>query len=308
MDKTECQKIKPGGMKMKISKERILGTLFFVLVLFSVRADAGNPVPPKSPASPAVNKNTPQIGKEYASPGGKGGPMLYIPAGEFLMGCNAAVDNQCKSDEKPYHLVNLSAYYIDKYDVTVDDYAKCVKEKQCKIPDTFQYCNWGKPDRGKYPINCAEWNHAQAYCQWAGKRLPTEAEWEKAARGTDGRKYPWGNQAASCEYAVMSAGGDGCSKDQTWPVGSKPSGASPYGVIDMAGNVWNWVQDWYEKDYSKSLPQNPTGPSSGASRVARGGSWELDPSYLRSSARNVFNPGSRHPDSGFRCVYAGPNR
>jgi len=249
----------------------------------------------------------PQPGKEVHPEGAKGGPMVIIPAGEFMMGCNESVDNQCGSDEKPYHRVYLDAYYIDKHEVTVAEYRKCVNAGGCKDPDTGQYCNWGQSGHESHPINCVDWNQAQDYCSWAGKRLPTEAEWEKAARGTDGRKYPWGNETASCQYAVMSEGGGGCGRNFTWPVCSKTQGNSPYGLCDMAGNVWEWVSDWYDEDYYGSSPsQNPQGPSTGQLRVLRGGSWSFyNPGDLRASYRVRHVPTvrrSRYGLVGFRCV------
>jgi len=169
--------------------------------------------------------------------------MCLIPAGSFWMGCNSAVDNDCDSDESPYHEVTLSGYYIDKTEVTVDDYADCVTAGACTAPSTASsYCNWEVSGKGNHPVNCVNWSQAGEYCTWAGKRLPTEAEWEKAARGTDGRKYPWGNEDATCEYAVMDDGVNGCGTDSTWNVCSKsPAGDSPYGLCDMSGNVWEWV-------------------------------------------------------------------
>ncbi|MCX5867593.1 MAG: formylglycine-generating enzyme family protein [Proteobacteria bacterium] len=228
--------------------------------------------------------------------------MILIPAGEFMMGCNSAVDNQCGNNEKPYHRISLDSYYIDKYELTVDQYAQCVQAGKCSNPGTGQYCNWGNSGRGNHPVNCVDWDQADSYCGWAGKRLPTEAEWEKAARGTDGRKYPWGNQTATCDYAVMSQGGNGCGCDSTWSVGSKTAGASLYGVMDMAGNVWEWVQDWYEGGYYKNSPaQNPQGPSSGRYRVLRGGSWDFT-NYLRVANRSHNLPSLRLNGYGFRCV------
>jgi len=246
----------------------------------------------------------PQPGEELVPEGTKGGPMILIPAGEFMMGCNEAVDPQCSGDEKPYHRVYLDAYYMDKHEVTVAEYRKCVNAGGCKDPVTGQYCNWGQSGREGHPINCVDWNQAQDYCSWAGKRLPTEAEWEKAARGTDGRKYPWGNETANCQYAVMDDGGSGCGRNSTWPVCSKPQGNSPYGLCDMAGNVWEWVQDWYDENYYQGSPaNNPKGPSSELSRVLRGGSWGLShPEYLRASFRFRIEPTFWFYNYGFRCV------
>ncbi len=135
--------------------------------------------------------------------------MVLIQAGDFWMGCNPKVDSECADDEKPGRKVYLDEYFIDKTEVTVEQYGRCVQEGRCKKPDADKYSNFGKSGRGKHPVNEVNWNDAKSYCEWADKRLPTEAEWEKAARGTDGRKYPWGNQKASCEYAVMKDGGGG---------------------------------------------------------------------------------------------------
>ncbi len=168
--------------------------------------------------------------------------MVEIPAGAFMMGCNSSVDGDCYSDEYPYHQVTLSAFYIDIYEVTAGEYEECVNADGCsyngttsRIDRTYQN------NKDDHPINYVNWFEAKTYCEWKNKRLPTEAEWEKAARGTDGRLYPWGNQAASCSYALMDDGGDGCGTNLTAPVGSKPAGASIYGVMDMSGSVWELV-------------------------------------------------------------------
>lgn len=229
------------------------------------------------------------------------GDTVLVPAGEFTMGNDSG-----RSDEKPVHKVYLDTFRIDKYEVTVQQYQACVQAGKCSKPDEgdeFRDCNWGKSDRGNHPINCVDWNQAKVYCEWTGKRLPSEAEWEKAARGTDGRKYPWGNQEPTCEYAIMNDSGYGCGKNSTWPVGSKPKGASPYGAMDMAGNVSNWVADWYDKDYyAKSTNRNPTGPGSGLQRVVRGSSCYVVPKYMLLWGRYSRHPASRTSDLGFRCA------
>ncbi len=226
--------------------------------------------------------------------------MVYIPAGEFTMGSDSG-----NKDEKPVHKVYLDSYYIDKYEVTVDKYAACVKAGFCNEPDTGGSCNWGKSGRERHPVNCVNWGQARAYCEWRKKRLPTEAEWEKAARGTDGREYPWGNEKASCSYAVMNDGsGGGCGMDRTWPVGSKPKGASPYGAMDMSGNVWEWVEDWYNKEYYRRSPdRNPKGPDSGKYRVLHGGSWFVNSDSLRAANRGSgLPPAFGYSSGGFRCA------
>lgn len=224
----------------------------------------------------------------------KAGEMVLVPAGEFIMG-----NDRGEADEKPEHKVYLDAFYIDKYETTVDQYGKCAQAGKCTKPNEGGGCNWGKSDRGKHPINCVDWNQVKTYCEWAGKRLPTEAEWEKAARGTDGRVYPWGNEwdAGKCVNNTNS----------TKPVGSIPAGASPYGCLDMVGNVWEWCADWYDAGYYKTAPvRNPPGPASGTTRVLRGGAWVLLPTYFRAARRHCDSPAVRDSYGGFRCVLCSP--
>jgi formylglycine-generating enzyme required for sulfatase activity len=228
--------------------------------------------------------------------------MALVPAGEFTRGSNDGDD-----DEKPVRKVYVSAFWIDVYEVTVEEYAACVRAGACKAPGTSgglcggEYNNWSgngpRSGRGRHPVNCVDWNQASAYCGWKGKRLPTEAQWEKAARGVDGRKYPWGNAAANCKVAVM----EGCGEDRILPVGSKPDGVSPYGAHDMAANVWEWVHDWYGP-YDSSAARDPEGPKSGSDRVVRGGSWLSHGDNLRAANRDSDAPGDAVANLGFRCV------
>ena len=218
--------------------------------------------------------------------------MVEVPAGKFTMGSNSG-----DSDEKPVRQVYLDTYSIDKTEVTVAAYKKCVDAGGCTVPvENFDMCTWEKGGKDKHPINCVNWNQAKAFCGWAGKKLPTEAQWEKAARGTDGRKYPWGNGAPSCQNTVM----DGCS-NTTQPVGSKVSGASPYGALDMAGNVWEWTADW-KGPYDSSQTRNPRGPSTGSLRVARGGCSGSAAKRVRAADRSGLTPSDAINDLGFRCA------
>ncbi|MBI3245402.1 MAG: SUMF1/EgtB/PvdO family nonheme iron enzyme [Deltaproteobacteria bacterium] len=181
------------------------------------------------------------------------------------MGCNAQVDTGCSNDERPGRMVFLDAFAIDIYEVTVAAYRQCVEAGKCTAPNTGGSCNWNTSDRAQHPINCVDWSQANAYCRWAGKRLPTEAEWEKAARGTDRRVYPWGNAWDATKANVSTNG--------TVAVGSYPAGKSPYGALDMSGNVWEWTADWYADAYYHNGPvKNPKGPESGQVRSVRGGS------------------------------------
>lgn len=192
--------------------------------------------------------------------------------------------------------------------MTNAQYNKCVQAGACTAS---AYASDSRFNGDNQPVVGVDWSQAQAYCQWAGRQLPTEAQWEKAARGTDGQIYPWGNQPATCEYAVMDDGSSsGCGKgDAAWPVGSKPKGASPYGALDMAGNVWEWVTDWYDAKYYASAPlRNPLGPSSGQVRVLRGGSWNSVQIHARAASRYLNAPDNRSSLIGFRCVGVGPGK
>lgn len=209
------------------------------------------------------------------------------------MGCNAAVDAECRPDEKPLHTVTLGAYEIDKNEVTQEEYSACVEAKACPPPS----CTWDCSVPGM-PAGCVIWEQAKAYCAFAGKRLPTEAEWEKAARGTDGRKFPWGNEAADCDKVNMTGCGDIADA-----VGTHPSGASPYGALDMAGNMVEMVADWYEATfYAASPAADPKGPASGNRYGGRGGGFRSDSTWQRTSARDWYDLTDTGASLGFRCA------
>jgi len=237
--------------------------------------------------------------------------MAFVPAGKFMMGCNEGQE-KARKREIPMHLVYLDAYFIDKHEVTVAAYRKCVEGKVCSKPlnrNHLRYYNWGYDSRDNHPINGVDWRQADDYCGWTGKRLCSEAEWEKAARGTDGRKYPWGNDEPTARYTIIDSGlVDGEEKrpwpvlTYTWPVCSRPAGNSPYGLCDMAGNVWEWVADWYNEDYYRSGPGvNPKGPESGKLRSIRGGRFYRVGFFLSSCRRSFFESEDLFPYLGFRC-------
>jgi iron(II)-dependent oxidoreductase len=195
--------------------------------------------------------------------------------------------------------VYLDAYHIDKYEVTNAEYRRFVDATGRAAPTFWNDARFNGPTQ---PVIGVTWHDADAYCRWAGKRLPTEAEWEKAARGTDGRKYSWGEQ-----WDPSRANSTESRLGRTAPLGTYPTGVSSYGAHDMAGNVWEWVADWYNKDYYQSSPQrNPKGPNSGTTRVLRGGSWYSDPFALRAAERND-EPADRRLDRvGVRCARGTP--
>ena len=248
------------------------------------------PLAPRQPAWPPPSGHA--IGDTIINPT-DGASLLWVPAGEFLMGSNDGYP-----DEAPQRSVTLDGYWSYTTPVTAAQYHRFCKAAVRQMPEPS---SWGWED--DHPVVSVSWNDARAYCEWAGVALPTEAQWEKAARGTDGRAYPWGNEwdPAMCANAV------GRTMGGTTPVGRYPDGASPYGCLDVAGNVWEWCADWFAKaHYPQSPERNPTGPSSGVSRVLRGGSWSFDNShYFRCAYRNHYDPDNRYSDFGFRAARTG---
>ena len=256
-------------------------------------AASRTPAPPTQPPQP-----TPTATALTRRRDKDGMVMVYVPAGEFLMGSSA--ESSDNADERPQHTVYLDAFWIDQTEVTNAQFRQCVAAGVCQAPTDCYFRDPTFDDASKtdHPVVCVDWHGAETYCQWVGARLPTEAEWEKAARGTDGRVYPWGDSAADCDRAQL-LGCDG----KTVPAGSKAAGASPYGALDMVGNVWEWVNDWYDSGYySVSPARNPPGPASGSEKVKRGSSWYDFMSHTHAADRGFDPPTSRFSDMGFRCA------
>jgi formylglycine-generating enzyme required for sulfatase activity len=194
--------------------------------------------------------------------------VIYVPGGTFPMGSEKS-DRNAQSNEFPQHTIALDSFWLDQIEVSAGQFRQCIDAGACRVP----LCDWGNPTnddnpQDSQPVVCVNWHGAQAYCEWVGARLPTEAEWEYAARGSQGHIYPWGNDAPSCDRANYGdcVGG-------TTVTGSYPSGATWCGALDMAGNVWEWVADWYDENYYAESPfQNPGGPATGSRKILRGGS------------------------------------
>ena len=227
--------------------------------------------------------------------------MIYVPAATFTMGCNAKVDAQCKGDELPAHPVALASYLIDRTEVTAAQYQKCVEGGACAVPGLGKEATYGVAGKEAHPVNYIQHAQAQAFCTWAGGRLCTEAEWEFAARGADGRLYPWGSTVPNCDLAQFG----GCLGGLE-PATANAKGASPIGALNMAGNVREWVADWYGAGYYAELfkagvAQGPQGPEKGTSRVTRGG-YSLDTApELRTSSRSFASPLAGAASLGARC-------
>jgi len=233
--------------------------------------------------------------------------MVWVPGGEFRMGRTWSLKDRV-------HTVELDAFWIDRTEVTNGHFRRCVEVGACRAPTT---CNWGEPTYGDasktdHPVICVTWQEANDYCRWAGARLPTEAEWEYAARGPSTTTYPWGDdfdgtRLNSCDVNCPHEDERSTDYDDgyalTAPVGSYPSGASWCGALDMVGNVWEWVADWYGP-YPLTRQTNPAGPESGSERLIRGGAWYHNDEYgfLRADNRHPFEPRDYNYLIGFRCV------
>jgi formylglycine-generating enzyme required for sulfatase activity len=241
--------------------------------------------------------------------------MVLISDGVFTMGYN--IDNKKEwgdTDEEPVHKVFLKSYYIDRYEVSASQFSNFLNQHQKQSPLYFQpglgvtiekIGSQFRPRAGleNYPVNRVSWFGADAYCRWVNKRLPTEAEWEKASRGTDSRVFPWGDEFPTNERVTFRRKFNLLGFNALEKIDSMPAGRSPYGIHHMAGNVWEWVNDWYGDIYYEVSPYaNPTGPDSGISKVLRGGNWYYKAYYMRTTYRFNDKPDSFKNWQGFRCA------
>ena len=241
----------------------------------------------------SVTTPTPGIGSTMISDK-DGMTLAYVPAGEFVMGSNLTFG--------PEHKIYLDAFWVDQTEVTNKMYAQCVAKNKCDPPtkvESYTHSDYyGNTKFNEYPVLYINWNMANGYCEWAGRRLPTEAEWEKSARGTNTNTYPWGEESPNANLLNFNN-----NLRDTTEIGTYPNGASIYGALDMAGNVWEWVNDWYSETYYQDSPlSNPLGPDSGTYRVLRGGSWSNRVDDVRTTSRIKYDPMDTSNGIGFRCA------
>ncbi len=271
-----------------------------------IAAPTATPAEEPTPAGPPANAS---LGDIWIRPA-DGMTMAHVPAGEFEMGS----DDEPYHDECPVHTVALDSFWIDRSEVTNDQYRQCVAAGACGPPeesgsytrDTY----YGDSAYDDYPVIYVTWHQAVAYCEWAGARLPTEAEWEYAACGPDAERFPWGDEPDRtrlnyCDTNCLLANADQTFDDgyaDTAPVGTYPTGTGWCAALDMIGNAWEWVADWFSYYYPSGRQVNPTGPPTGVFRVIRGGSWDTHLDHARCTYRNWFDPTSTHDSIGFRCV------
>jgi formylglycine-generating enzyme required for sulfatase activity len=247
--------------------------------------------------APASNRSTGGSAEPRTAPVGPhdNSPMVLVHAGEFAMGSDRGQD-----DEQPVHRISVRAFYLDTYEVTVSRYAEFLTSQKPDSPFKWNEATGGAHENK--PVIGVNWYDARDYCRWVGKRLPTEAEWEMAARGTEGRIYPWGDVHPTKGHA--NAGQAIWRGYETLTnIGRYQLGKTPDGLYDMAGNLWEWVADWYDPSYYHFSPSdNPRGPSAGPLRALRGGAWNNDSKAIRSTNRAAYAPDARRNDVGFRCA------
>lgn len=283
---------------------------FLITLVIVILAGCGS-TPTETPASITTQPPEPTATNATAPVTSEVFPdMVLVPGGEFQMGCDPDHNGgfTCPTDELPLHTVKLDEFFIDIYEVSNAHYAACVKDGVCEPPSNFssetQTSYYDNITYANFPVVYVAWKDAENYCTWASKRLPTEAEWEKAARGTTIKTYTWGDDEPSCTLANIynNTTSSNCVGD-TSAVGSHPDSVSQYGAKDMVGNVWEWVSDWYSETYYKtSSAENPTGASADTFKVLRGGGWRASWVFSRTASRSYDPDFNSSNDLGFRCV------
>ncbi len=281
---------------------------------FTLEPAEESPVELAEPTAEPTAPPTPQAGDSRVNPLDQA-VIIFIPAGEFMMGLTEAQLDSLMSlcpdcnrsylnNSLPAHPVALDSFWIYRTEVTNAQYAQCVTASMCRPPDENRSGTrsdyFGNPAYANYPVVFVDWLSTTEYCAWAQARLPTEAEWERAARGDDGRLFPWGDAPPNAQRANF-----GGNVGNTTEAGAYPEGASPYGILDMAGNVWEWVSDWYEADYYEyAAAVNPQGPDSSGEdyRAGRGGNWNWDHVYASAAYHDWWDPEMSSGDVGFRCA------
>ena len=288
------------------------------------------PPPSKGPGAPGCRRESgppkacPVSGLDRDAPDTDRDCVIYVPGGRFLMGAQSKApdepgyDPRAEANEAPPHWVRLSPYWLHKYEVAAGDYAACVAAGACSedsVRAKGMHCTYGDPDLAGHPVNGVTWRGASDYCAWIGGSLPTEAQWELAARGSDGRRFPWGNTEPDCGLVRMARTDavelwddefSGCMYDGTRPV-ARPTygGRAAFGATDMAGSVWEWVADRYGEYAVADPPEtDPVGPAEGSRRIQRGGGFDDGPAALRSARRAHLDPRARLCDVGFRCAFS----
>lgn len=264
----------------------------------------------RKPVEPGVAQALDQLVKatrrpirvEVDAPKAKGPGRVKLTQTRLTLGCNQAKDKGCKRHESPPKAVTVKTFLMDRTEVTVAAYRACVESEKCDPPFVFNSsCNWSRKNAENHPMNCIAWQQAKIFCQAHGGQLPSEAQWERAARGRSARLYAWGDQAPSCERAMMRSDAPGCGMRSTAQVGSRPLGRSPEGILDLTGNVAEWVEDAYAGNGFGAINKPDDDPE--VERVQRGGSWYRGATDLRAGHRERHPAGRRGPGVGFRCVY-----
>jgi len=244
--------------------------------------------------APAAPPHAGSLGETWPRPA-DGMEMVFAPAGTFPMG--NPDPGVASGDEAPVHQVTLDAFWIDRTEVSNAEYALCLEAGACATPRYWDEPVYQRFRRDDLPVIGVDWDDAVAYCEWAGARLPTEAEWEYAAAGPEANDFPWGNDLPTCDEAQWAL----C-PGEVVPVDSLPAGASWVGAVNMAGNVWEWVHDYYAPAYPSAPQVNPTGPAEGGMRVLRGGIWTAMEFLVKTTNRYYWWPDARSITIGFRCA------